>query len=53
VATAPSTVIQQAANIFPSGNTNELDVPRKLLLTLLVIALTLALLWCWKLFHTT
>ena len=53
VATAPSTVIQQAANIFPSGNTNELDVPRKLLLTQLVIALTLALLWCWKLFHTT
>ncbi len=53
VATAPPTVIQQAGNIFPSGNTSELDVPHKLLLTLLVIALTLALLWCWRLFRTT
>ena len=52
VATAPPTVIQQAGNVFSSGNNSEMDVPHRILLTMLVIALTLSLLWCWRLFRT-
>jgi hypothetical protein len=28
-----------------------MDVPRRILLTILVLALTFALLWCWRVFH--
>ncbi len=53
VATTPPTVLQQAGNVFSSVSNNGLDIPRKILLTLLVIALAFALLWCWRLFRPT
>lgn len=51
VATTPPTAIQQAGNIFSQVHNGELDVPHKILLTLLIIALGFTLLWCWRLFR--
>jgi hypothetical protein len=53
VATAPPTVLQQAGNVFSSVSNDGLDMPHKIFLTLLVLALAFALLWCWRLFRPT
>ena len=53
VTVTPTTDTRQASNIALQVSSNEMDVPHKILLTLLVIALTAALFWCWRLFRTT
>ena len=35
----------------PTVVTSTMDVPRKILLTILVVALALALIWCWRIFQ--
>ena len=53
VATAPSvnTNGTSASPVLPSTGSSTMDVLRKILLTILVVALSLALVWCWRLFH--
>jgi len=43
----------QSSNTALQVSNNDLDVPHKVLLTLLVIALVAALFWCWRLFRTS
>ncbi len=50
--TPPSATIQSSNSIVPVSN-NNLDVPHKILLTLLVAALIAVLFWCWRLFRAT
>ena len=51
VTVTPTTDTQQASNTTLQVSSNEMDVPHKILLTLLVIALAAALFWCWRLFR--
>jgi len=50
--TAP-VVTQQGNNTIVQASDGALDIPHKILLTLLVVALALALFWCWWLFRAT
>lgn len=45
-----ASVSSPALPVSPSSASDGLDIPRRIGLTLLVIALVLTLLWCWKLF---
>ena len=47
----PTTNTQQVGNTTLQVSNNSLDVSHKILLTLLIIALAAALLWCWRLFR--
>jgi len=49
IAATPSTSTQSNNAILQVSN-NDLDVPHKILLTLLVTALAATLFWCWRLF---
>lgn len=53
VASTPSvnTSGTSTSPVLPSTGPSTMDVPRKILLTVLVVALALALVWCWRLFH--
>ncbi len=46
----PSTGTQSSSVAVPISN-NDLDIPHKILLTLLVVAFSAALFWCWRLFR--
>ena len=50
ITTIPSTGTQSSSVAVPVNN-NDQDIPRKILLTLLVIAFSAALFWCWRLFR--
>ncbi len=49
--TAPPSTSTQSNSVAIPQNNNGLDIPRKILLTLLVIAFSAALFWCWRLFR--
>jgi len=55
VGTASTTpvVTQQGNNPIMQVSDGALDIPHKILLTLLVVALAVALFWCWRLFRAT
>ncbi|GAC1662093.1 MAG: hypothetical protein NVS9B9_23770 [Ktedonobacteraceae bacterium] len=52
IATSPATSMQPSNGMLQIRN-NDLDVPHKILLTLLVTALAATLFWCWRLFRTS
>ncbi len=51
VTATPSTDTPSSSIVLHMSN-NDMDVPHKILLTLLVTALAAALFWCWRLFRT-
>ncbi len=51
--TATPSADTPSSNVVLQVSKNDLDVPHKILLTLLVTALAAALFWCWRLFRTS
>lgn len=50
--TATPSTNTPSSNVVLQVSNNALDVPHKILLTLLVVALAAVLFWCWRLFRT-
>lgn len=48
-----SSTSAQSNNSLPETSTNGMDIPHKIILTLLVIAFTATLFWCWRLFRAS
>lgn len=51
--TAPPSTGTQSSSVAVPVSINDLAIPRKILLTLLVVAFSAALFWCWRLFRSS